>query len=409
MFEYIYNTYTKHDKKLPSLNGNHTGEYAVLGRFVQDMREKLLLGAANADEERGCAMIKLYASREEAVRAAVSAQQSDEWTEDKLKEFSTSLTKFQKKLGRIGKSKRPVPGDPRTKAGVPFSQEEQLIGYRIKLDFHNLRRGVHATNAAHRARMKIYAKHGLVESMPDWDGESSSAFTIAEMLAWNSARRIVVNEPVYKPAKRAASKHNIPSNAGLLANSNLSPRSTRAKRKPAVEGSSSAANNRHSKRTKAPQQVEEEEACKLAEDELSGVREERIVPGIINEENTCYAASFLQLLFSSEQFVIDLFNTYNAQSSLGKELPLTEAVLNVAKDIGLINEEGVVQSVTFTTVTAPASVAADPERLKLFMAESMNDHAASLLELKTIVDGKVDNFHDVINPNDVPEEKDVYV
>jgi hypothetical protein len=412
MFYFIYDKYTKHGMKVPSrtrigMQGRrqHT-ENVKVATFIHDMREKLRNNSATPAQKLGCEKIKVYASSSAATAARV-AQQSEGWTKENFNDFSASLTKFQKKLDAKGNGKCPV--NPSGKNPLPFTEEEQKLGRRIALDLKLLRESSTIDNGL-KARIEIYVKHDLVEFMPDWDKKASSSFTVAEMRAWNKAERIVVMAPVIKSTKRSLGKKRTPSNAGLLANSNRPRRSTREeapvhdssgrKRKSAVEGLSS--NKRRSKHTIAPEQAEEEE---FLQDEL---QEEHIVPGIINELNTCYAASALQLLFSSPSFIVGLSNTYISQTSLGKELPLTKAVLNVAKDIGLINEEGVVQSAVFTTVAVPSSVASNLNSLKVFLNDSMNG-AASLLELKTIVDGIVGNFHDVVNPNDPPVEKDVYV
>ena len=298
-------------------------------------------------------------------------------------------------MSKIGNGKRPV--NPSGNKPLPFTKEEQLLGRQIHNDVTSLRRQSLRKDDAFNSRIEIYAEHELVEFLPGWDGTKSSSFTRAEMRAWNDANKVVVNEPVYKPAKRAISKRSTPSNDGLLANSERPPRSTRAPRP----------NLAPSRRSKRKASTLEEEEQQQTEDEIV---EERIVPGIINAGNTCYAASSLQLLFSSSELIAALHAVYTSQSSLGKELPLTEAVLDVAKDIGLINEEGIVQSPVFTTVAVPSSVASNSDSLKVFLNDSMND-AASLLKLKTIVDGIVGNFHDVSadSDDDEPEEKDTHV
>jgi len=403
MFDYIYNNYTKHDKKLPSssiigVKGEHTEKVKVT-RFLDNMRKKLLSKTATPEQELGCEKIKLYASRS-AAAAVRATERSDEWTEEKLNEILVTLTGFQEKLGDAGVGKRP--GLQHNVKSSPFTKIEQKLSRRVELDIAVLKRFRRqqqpATNEGFLARKTIYADRGLVEFMPDWDGTSSSSFTTTEMRTWNAVRRIVVNEPLYKPPKtrKALAKRKTPSNAGLLANSDRPPRSTRAPRP-----------NPAPSRTRRKRKASTLEEQQQTEDEIV---EERIVPGIINAGNTCYAASSLQLLFSSSELIAALHAVYTSQSSLGKELPLTEAVLNVAKDIGLINEEGVVQSAVFTTVAVPSSVASNPNSLKVFLNDSMND-AASLLKLKTIVDGIVGNFHDVSadSDDDEPEEKDTHV
>lgn len=60
------------------------------------------------------------------------------------------------------------------------------------------------------------------------------------------------------------------------------------------------------------------------------------IPGIRNLGNTCYLSASLQALFSIPQFITDLYKTYAALSEGNKTMPLTEALLGLAKDIGVL-------------------------------------------------------------------------
>ena len=60
------------------------------------------------------------------------------------------------------------------------------------------------------------------------------------------------------------------------------------------------------------------------------------IPGIRNLGNTCYLSASLQALFSIPQFITDLYKTYAALSEGNKKMPLTEALLGVAVDIGVL-------------------------------------------------------------------------
>ena len=62
------------------------------------------------------------------------------------------------------------------------------------------------------------------------------------------------------------------------------------------------------------------------------------IPGLQNLGNTCYLSVSLQTLFSIPDFITDLYKTYTVQSSAGKKLPLTQALLEVATAIGVLNE-----------------------------------------------------------------------
>jgi ubiquitin C-terminal hydrolase len=62
-----------------------------------------------------------------------------------------------------------------------------------------------------------------------------------------------------------------------------------------------------------------------------------VIPGIQNLGNTCYLSASLQTLFGIPHFLRDLYNVYNVASS-NKEMPLTEALLEVATAIGVIPE-----------------------------------------------------------------------
>ena len=62
------------------------------------------------------------------------------------------------------------------------------------------------------------------------------------------------------------------------------------------------------------------------------------IPGLQNLGNTCYLSVSLQTLFSIPDFIMDLYKTYTVQSSAGKKLPLTQALLEVATAIGVLNE-----------------------------------------------------------------------
>jgi len=68
------------------------------------------------------------------------------------------------------------------------------------------------------------------------------------------------------------------------------------------------------------------------------------IPGIQNLGNTCYLSVSLQTLFSIPQFIMDLNKTYEVQSSMGKKLPLTKALLEVATAINVLDEKDTAKS-----------------------------------------------------------------
>jgi len=68
------------------------------------------------------------------------------------------------------------------------------------------------------------------------------------------------------------------------------------------------------------------------------------IPGIQNLGNTCYLSVSLQTLFSIPQFIVDLNKTYEVQSSMGKKLPLTKALLEVATAIDVLDEKDTAKS-----------------------------------------------------------------
>ena len=68
------------------------------------------------------------------------------------------------------------------------------------------------------------------------------------------------------------------------------------------------------------------------------------IPGIQNLGNTCYLSASLQTLFSIPQFLLDLYKTYETettQHSGAKKMPLTCALLEIATAIGVLRQEDV--------------------------------------------------------------------
>lgn len=356
-FDRIYNLFTKHGSPLPTVSYHKDStERQVIGRFIQGIREKILSKTAVEEEINGMARINAHVSSKEFVHARV-AQESEEWTEEELTKLSNTLTKFQEK---IGLPKRP-PNISKGTTNCPFSKEEQWLGIRISYDIKRIRKkSRHIKTIGLSKRMKIYADRGLVEFLPDGEGKCST-FSTPEMRNWNYANGVVVNETAEKPTKTNNNRRSTRSSGGgskrkgRPTRSSTSMRTSRPyKRKATAEGSSSTVNSRRSKLTKAPQQVEEEEFCKLSEDEA-----EKAVLGIINLGNTCYVATSLQILFSSIEFITALHASYTSKSN-EKVMRLTELVLDIAKHIGLINDEGAVQGIGLVDLVNAEELAADP-------------------------------------------------
>ena len=76
---------------------------------------------------------------------------------------------------------------------------------------------------------------------------------------------------------------------------------------------------------------------KVATTEGSEELSKPIILGIQNLGNTCYLSVSLQILFGIPDFLRDLYKIYDAESSK-KDMPLTQALLQVAVAIGVIPE-----------------------------------------------------------------------
>ena len=100
------------------------------------------------------------------------------------------------------------------------------------------------------------------------------------------------------------------------------------------------------------------------------------IPGIQNLGNTCYLSVSLQTLFSIPQFIVDLNKTYELQSSLGKKLPLTKALLEVATAINVLDEKD-----------APKDINPESARTRW-----LNKLAANPVALKKQMDVSTDKF-----------------
>ncbi|KAL7473332.1 hypothetical protein ACHAXS_013788 [Conticribra weissflogii] len=88
------------------------------------------------------------------------------------------------------------------------------------------------------------------------------------------------------------------------------------------------------------------------------------VPGIRNLGNTCYLSASLQTLFSIPHFIKNLYLEY--ENHIGtKELPLTKALLEVAKAVGVLSDDAIFIETSDTMETKLlASTAANPTVLK---------------------------------------------
>lgn len=88
------------------------------------------------------------------------------------------------------------------------------------------------------------------------------------------------------------------------------------------------------------------------------------VPGIRNLGNTCYLSASLQTLFCVPDFIKDLYLAYKNQHGT-KELPLTKALLEVAKAVGVLsNDASLIESSDTMESKLLASIAANPTALK---------------------------------------------
>jgi len=66
----------------------------------------------------------------------------------------------------------------------------------------------------------------------------------------------------------------------------------------------------------------------------------RIIPGVENIGNTCYLSAMLQIMFCVPDFLSDVHNIYVSEDEEGEEkrMPLTEALLDVATTLGLLDD-----------------------------------------------------------------------
>jgi len=66
----------------------------------------------------------------------------------------------------------------------------------------------------------------------------------------------------------------------------------------------------------------------------------RSIPGVENIGNTCYLSAMLQIMFCVPDFLSDVHNIYVSEDEEGEEkrMPLTEALLDVATTLGLLDD-----------------------------------------------------------------------